>query len=307
MGFSEQWVAYTKTLTHKRDEFAAQRDERSAEERATPLDGLKNQAALPTIGVPAHAGDGKGVVPTLYHVDPDGTVWAEEYPGGPRDNDGSTVDDADDETLKKGDDDTSTQKDDDNTSTLQSDPPSNKEKLTLQALKEWVEQQWARDLNKRGAAALLTSRVLVVPVFEEVTLESLALTFDLSWPQITRCNGITGRQILTDSILVPLSSTTYGVALVDRQTDRIAQQQDEKTLEEQKLCRFMRESGCADAMAAHFYMTEAKTFEEAVALFKEDKEWGERNAPRGIPVGQLADPDQWGGGKAGHQCNCTVQ
>ena len=299
MGFADQWLAYSKTLTHVRDDLVAQRDDRSSAEKATPLD-QKTLHAVPAVGVPPRIGDGKAVVPTLYMVDPDGTVWAEEYPGAPRDfnevilSSEVSVEVDDESTLRKGDDEA-------DTITLLEGGAPKKEKLTLQALKKWTEQVWARDLSKRGASALLASRVLEVPVFEEVTMDSLSLAFDTSWPQITRCNGITGKQILTDSLLVPLSASTYGIPLLadSRQTDRIALQQDEKTLEEQRLCRFMRESGCTDAMAAHFYLAEASSFEEAVALFKEDKDWGERHAHDG------RETQDWEGGED-RKCHCVL-
>jgi hypothetical protein len=272
MGFTDQWMAYTKTLTQQRDDLVASRDVRKEAELS--------DSPPPYVGVPAHADGGKAVVPTVYYVDPSGTVWASEYPGN---KDGE-------ESLNKDD-----------------DGSTASEKLTLEGLRAWTEEDWAKQLEKRGASMLLTSRVLEVPVFEEISFDSVSLAFDLKWPQLTRCNGLTGRQILTDSLLVPLSpASTYGVSLLTdsrQSTHRIALQQDEATLEAQRLSKFLRDSGCGDPMAGRFYLSEAGSFEEAVALAKEDREWGERHAGHG---GIMQPKEEEGdGGKLGHHC-CVV-
>ena len=172
------------------------------------------------------------------------------------------------------------------------------EPLSLNIIKNWAE------LAARAGEGQTDppSQVLEIPVFDEVSIDSLALCFDLNRAQITRCNGMSGQQILTSSILVPLAGSVHAgrSCSSSRQTGRVSVTGSEKTLKQQQISQLSRKVGC-NPCAAHFYLNECGTYEDAVAQYKADKEWGEQNgtAVMGIPVGEVE--------KTGSEsCSCAV-
>jgi len=113
-----------------------------------------------------------------------------------------------------------------------------------------------------------SSLVLDIPVEGEVSLDSLALVFDISRPEITRCNGMSGRQILTPSILVPI---TAGLAVGSSQ--RIQSRGPAADVP-----RFMKEVGSDECSAKAYLSLYPGSYEDAVEEYRLDEEWGKENA-----------------------------
>jgi len=124
---------------------------------------------------------------------------------------------------------------------------------------------WARKtaLTMRASIGYHCSVVVEIPVNDDVTLDSLALTFDISRPEITRCNGMSGRQILTQSILVPLSTN----AVTPRTMERM-----EVSRRDDPAVRFMHEVGC-DIYVATCYMSLYEDYADAVKGYHDDEAW----------------------------------
>jgi hypothetical protein len=106
-----------------------------------------------------------------------------------------------------------------------------------------------------------------------VTLDSLALVFDTHRAQITRCNGMSGRQILTRTILVPILDAKTIPAM------KAMKREDERPL----IYRLMTTVGC-DAFVAQFYIDFYEEYETSLQQYRDDEAWAVANGEEGVTV-----------------------
>jgi len=147
----------------------------------------------------------------------------------------------------------------------------------LESTRVWTLKTAERMKNQSD---FICSMVLEVPTWREVTLDSLALAFDISRPEITRCNGMTGRQILTPSILVPISSR---LKLGETDIKRMETREPADNV-----ARFMRECSCDIFVAQCYLVLYPDSYVEAVKGYREDEAWEIDQATAPPPYG--SDP-----------------
>ena len=182
------------------------------------------------------------------------------------------------------------------------------ERWSLAAIKRWVAVESERvrqtELKCDDCVQLLES-----PTTTETTVDSLALQFDTSRAAITRANGMTGRQILTDTVLIPVTDLQL--------SEEEAQGSLPVTIDEGAdsrsglISRFALEMDC-DYNTADFYLGFEEDYDRAVGQYHADKEWGERHNQAEIEkqfppwVVELCKSDKAPGKNKGEDCVCVV-